>query len=60
MTHRDCSVSDAPQPAALDAKKYPESGHPDLWRAGIAKGWRFYSRIDGDLCIIGSPTEHPK
>jgi mRNA interferase RelE/StbE len=45
---------------SLDAKKYPESGDPDLWQARITKGWRFYFRIQGDLYVIDSAREHPK
>ena len=45
---------------SLDAKKYPESGDPDLWQARISKGWRFYFKIDGDIYNITNANEHPK
>jgi mRNA interferase RelE/StbE len=45
---------------SLDAKKYPESGDPELWQARITKAWRFYFRIKGDLYEITNATEHPK
>jgi hypothetical protein len=45
---------------SLDAKKYPESGNPDLWQARITKGWRFYFTIEGDTYAITNANEHPK
>jgi len=45
---------------SLDAKKFPESGDPDLWQARITKGWRFYFKIDGHQYVMSSATEHPK
>ena len=38
---------------SLNAKKYPESGDPELWQGRITKGWRFYFKIAGD-----KPAEH--
>ncbi|MFI5365753.1 MAG: hypothetical protein ACHQ4J_09025 [Candidatus Binatia bacterium] len=45
---------------SLDAKKFPESGDPDLWQARITKGWRFYFKINGDQYVMVSANEHPK
>lgn len=45
---------------SLDAKKYPESGDPDLWQARITKAWRFYFTIESDQYIMKSAREHPK
>jgi hypothetical protein len=33
---------------SLNAKKYPESGDPELWQGRITKAWRFYFKIAGD------------
>jgi mRNA interferase RelE/StbE len=45
---------------SLEAKKFPESGDPNLWQARITKAWRFYFHIEGDQYIMASATEHPK
>lgn len=45
---------------SLDAKKYPESGDPDLWQARINEDWRFYFRIEADTYILDRIGPHPK
>ncbi len=45
---------------SLDAKKYPESGDPNLWQARITRAWRFYFKIESDTYHIIAATEHPK
>ena len=45
---------------SLNAKKYPESGDPDLWQARITKAWRFYFTIQGDTYVLIDMIEHPK
>jgi hypothetical protein len=42
----------------LHAKKYDQAR--DLWQARVNGGWRFYFRIEGDLCILETITPHPK
>lgn len=43
---------------SLRAKKYDES--QDLWQARVTKDWRFYFRIQGDVCYIVDIIPHPK
>jgi hypothetical protein len=45
---------------SLNAKKYAESGDPELWQARITKRWRFYFRIEGDAYVLLDMIEHPK
>jgi len=45
---------------SLDAKKYPESGDPDLWQARVTQDWRFYFTIDGDAYTLHKIQPHPK
>jgi len=45
---------------SLNAKKYPESGDPELWQGRITKAWRFYFKIAGDQYVMESAREHPK
>jgi mRNA-degrading endonuclease RelE of RelBE toxin-antitoxin system len=44
---------------SLDAKKYPESGDPDLWQARVID-WRLYFKIEGDAYHLDSIKPHPK
>ncbi len=45
---------------SLDAKKFPESGDPDLWQARINGGWRFYFTIEGIDYVFRALRPHPK
>jgi len=45
---------------SLDAKKYPESGDPNLWQARVTQDWRFYFRIEGDTYTLDTIKAHPK
>jgi len=45
---------------SLDAKKYPESGDPDLWQARVNDDWRMYFKIAGDAYHLDSIKAHPK
>jgi hypothetical protein len=45
---------------SLNAKKFPESGDPDLWQARVTDDWRFYFRIGGDSFVLDSIRSHPK
>lgn len=45
---------------SLDAKKFPESGDPDLWQARVTKDWRFYFTIAGDAYTLHKIQPHPK
>jgi hypothetical protein len=45
---------------SLDAKKFPESGDPDLWQARATEGWRFYFWIQPDTYVLDSIRSHPK
>lgn len=45
---------------SLDAKKYPESGDPDLWQARVTEGWRLYFRIEPETYVLDSIRSHPK
>ena len=41
---------------SLDAKKFPESGDPNLWSARVNDDWRFYCTIDGDTYPAQDPA----
>ncbi|MBI4516293.1 MAG: pyridoxamine 5'-phosphate oxidase family protein [Deltaproteobacteria bacterium] len=45
---------------SLDAKKFPESGDPDMWSARVNGGWRFYFTIAGDTYTMHNIQAHPK
>ena len=45
---------------SLDAKKFPESGDPNLWSARVNDDWRFYFTIDGDAYTFHKIQPHPK
>jgi len=45
---------------SLNAKKYPESGDPEVWQARITKGWRFYFKVEGNAYVLLDMIEHPK
>jgi len=45
---------------SLDAKKYPESGDPDLWQARVTGDWRLYFKIEGDAYHLDSIKPHSK
>ena len=45
---------------SLDAKKFPESGDPNLWSARVNDDWRFYFTVDGDTYTLHKIQPHPK
>ena len=45
---------------SLDAKKFPESGDPDLRQARINDDWRFYFTIEGDTYTLHKIQPPPK
>jgi plasmid maintenance system killer protein len=45
---------------SLNAKKYPESGDPELWQARVTKNWRLYFKIQGDAYVLVDMIEHPR
>ena len=45
---------------SLDAKKFPESGDPNLWSARVNDDWRFYFTIDRDPYTLHKIQPHPK
>jgi plasmid maintenance system killer protein len=42
----------------LQAKKYDEAR--DIWQGRVNASWRFYFKIDGDLCYLLDVIPHPK
>ena len=44
---------------SLDAKKFPESGDPNLWSARVNDDWRFYFTIDADTYTLHKIQPHP-
>ena len=43
---------------SLRAKKYDASR--DIWQARVDRTWRFYFRIEGDVCVVLDVIPHPK
>lgn len=43
---------------SLRAKKYDEPR--DIWQGRVNGGWRFYFKIEGDLCYLIDLIPHPK
>jgi len=41
---------------SLHAKKYDKT----RWQARATRNWRFYFRIEGDVCIVLDTIPHPK
>jgi plasmid maintenance system killer protein len=43
---------------SLHAKKYDEAN--DIWQGRVNRNWRFYFKLENDICFITDIVPHPK